>query len=130
MATQGCKKSEKIAQGFTITEKVLMNVGVLATVIIGTYGIYLESIPWAIAYRGLRLVFDAGADRVWLIVHIALTFMKNTLIVFSRRGERFIESCINIDRASSPDGLSSLFSFFARATAISSILACSKNYSL
>ena len=55
MSDPNCQKTEKIAQGFTITEKVLMNVGVLATVIAGVYGISLQSIPWAIGYVGFVL---------------------------------------------------------------------------
>jgi len=55
MSAPNCQKTEKIAQGFTLTEKVLMNVGVLATVIAGVYGISLQSIPWAIGYVGFVL---------------------------------------------------------------------------
>ena len=55
MDTQGCRKSEKRMQGFSIREKIFMNGGVMGSVIIGTYGIYLESTLWAIGYVGFVL---------------------------------------------------------------------------
>ena len=50
MAEIQCSRDEKIAQGFSIKEKVFMGGAIYASVLAAAWGISLESVPWAIAY--------------------------------------------------------------------------------
>ena len=55
MSANNCQKSEKIAQGFSNKEKILMNTGIYGTIIAGACGISLQSVPWALIYLGFVL---------------------------------------------------------------------------
>ena len=55
MATQNCQQNVNIAKGFSLSEKILMGLGIYGSVVIGTYGISLQSITWGLLYLGFVL---------------------------------------------------------------------------
>ncbi len=55
MSNKRCKKKVNSSEGFSLKEKFLMSLGFYGAIIIGVYGIYLESILWVAIYLGFLI---------------------------------------------------------------------------
>jgi len=52
MHPQNCNQHVNLVQGFTLVQKILMRLGFFGFMIIGAYGVYLESMLWGLIYSG------------------------------------------------------------------------------
>lgn len=52
MLTQNCRQHVNLVERFTLLQKIFMRLGFYGFMIIGAYGIYLESILWGLIYSG------------------------------------------------------------------------------
>ena len=50
MNTQGCNQDKKIIEKFTPIQKFFMRLGLYGALIVGGYGIYVQSIMWGLIY--------------------------------------------------------------------------------
>jgi len=55
MANNQCSRTPDVSKGFTGTEKILMGTGFYGFVLIGIFGIALESVVWALGYAGFAV---------------------------------------------------------------------------
>ena len=56
MNEQPCGQGSRFIEGFSLTERVLMRIGFYGFIIVGAYGVFLQSIPWGLAYTGFSIV--------------------------------------------------------------------------
>lgn len=56
MFTQNCNRDVNLIERFSLLEKALMRLGFYGFVVIGAYGIYLESILWGLIYSGFVII--------------------------------------------------------------------------
>jgi hypothetical protein len=56
MSPQNGNHQVKIVERFTLVQKILMRVGFYGFMVIGAYGIYVESILWGLIYSGFVIV--------------------------------------------------------------------------
>jgi hypothetical protein len=52
MLPQNCDQHVNLVESFTLLQKILMRVGFCGFMIVGAYGIYLESMLWGLIYSG------------------------------------------------------------------------------
>jgi len=52
MVSQNCQKEAKIAERFTVKEKIVFSTLIYGFVLTAAYGIGLQSLPWAFGYLG------------------------------------------------------------------------------
>jgi len=56
MSPQNCNGNVNLIERFTLHQKILMRVGFYGFMIIGAYGIYLESVLWGLIYSAFLIL--------------------------------------------------------------------------
>ena len=89
MSTQPYPKKEKIAQGFSLIEKIFMGVTVYGSVIIGAHSIFLYSTIWALSYLGFVTVGMLVLFGYGLCSHCPYIYEEYTDCLFPPWGKAF-----------------------------------------